>query len=519
MNKFGKFFKSVLVILVSLILFVTLRGSLGNPTAKDLLKLNWRDNGPFELSPERGRFTLLFSIIEDHSFYYSLDLARFVIPDLGYKDGHYVSLFAPAVSYIIMPGYLIGKFLNASQVGTYAIISIFALINTYLIKKISQKLGASETASILAGLLFLFATPAFAYAVDLYQHHISTFLILMSVYSLISWNNFWSNALIYFLCAMSIPVDYPNLFLIAPIGLAAFTRNIIFSKIKNKIKISVNFIKILSVISVIIPLGFFLWFNQMSYGNPFQFSGTVAGVRALDKNGNPAAPDSVNPQHIERFIKPDTQNKSAVHFFETRNILKGLNIHLISPDRGIIFFAPILMFSIFGGITFYKNKNKYLPVFLGIIGATLFLYSMWGDPWGGWAFGSRYMIPAYAILAIFIGMALTKFGKRLWFIIPFWLLFIYSVSVNTLGALTSSANPPKAESLALEKLSGKQERYSYDRNWEYLTSSKSKSFVFQTWGYKYLNSVQYYYILAGSIGLLVTILTFTIVLRRNEEEN
>jgi len=511
-NIITKVIKIILFLFNGIILVGSIRGKYGSPNSNDLLRLSWRDNGPFELSPERGRFALLYSIVEDNSFYFSTNIARFILPDLGYKDGHYVSLFAPAVSFIAMPGYLIGKSFGVSQFGAYITIILFAIANIYLIKQITKKLGGNDVSSLIVGIMFVFATPAYAYTANLYQHHISAFLILSAFYLLINWSNFWSLAGIWFLCTMSIPVDYPNLFLMFPIGISALAQLISTKKIFNKVKLSLKFVRVLSFVSIIIPLGFFLWFNNMSYGNPLQFSGTVTSVSGIDANGNPISRDIKNPEKVEEFINAQTVKKSAFNWFESRRLLNGFYIHILSPDRGIITFTPVILLGIIGAFVLYKEKNKHLAVLLGIIGANLLLYSMWGDPWGGWAFGSRYMIPSYAILAILLGVALTKFGKKWWFIVPFWLLLIYSIGVNTLGALTTSANPPQAESLALEKISGKRERYSYDRNWEFLNTGGSKSFVYQTWGNKYISAVQYYYIIAGSIALISTILTVALVL-------
>jgi hypothetical protein len=80
------------------ILGLTVRGIRGNPTTADLAKKTWTEDGPFELSPERGRFALTYSIPRP-LIILSVDLARFVIPDLGYKDNKYVSLFAWCVLY------------------------------------------------------------------------------------------------------------------------------------------------------------------------------------------------------------------------------------------------------------------------------------------------------------------------------------------------------------------------------------------------------------------------------------
>jgi hypothetical protein len=115
---------SLVILISALILGLSLRGHLGNPTATELNNNYWKDNGPLELSPERGRFALLYSLAEDHSFFFSLPLARFATPDLGYENGHYVSLFAPAVSFFAIPGYLIGKALGASQAGSVSVICL-----------------------------------------------------------------------------------------------------------------------------------------------------------------------------------------------------------------------------------------------------------------------------------------------------------------------------------------------------------------------------------------------------------
>src|SRR5207302_508729 len=63
------------------VLGLSVRGLAGNPTPKDLNTLAWKDQGPLELSPERGRFSLLYSLAENRSFQLSVDLARFAAPD------------------------------------------------------------------------------------------------------------------------------------------------------------------------------------------------------------------------------------------------------------------------------------------------------------------------------------------------------------------------------------------------------------------------------------------------------
>jgi hypothetical protein len=493
-----KFFPISIIILI---LFINIRGIVGNPAASDLNSNQWQTDGPFELSPERGRFALTYSFIEEKSLYFSLPIARFVAPDLGYKNGHYVSLFAPGVSFIIAPGYYIGKLLGASQVGAFGIITLFACMNALLIRSIAIRLKVHPLAATLGSYAFIFASPAFAYAVTLYQHHVSTFLILASIYLLMISDSLWSAAILWFLFAASVPVDYPNLILMLPIAVSALGKIILVKTNVLSCQIRVKMFNVLTVLSGIIPLLFFLWFNQMSFGNPLQLSGTVPRVKEVGITGN----------NVQNQFTAGEENKTAVGFFQTRNLINGLYIHLFSPDRGTVNYTPVMLFGIIGLIILYRRRNPYLPLIAGVILANLLLYSMWGDPWGGWAFGSRYMIPAYAMLAIGLSLALDAIKKHKIYLFLFFIILVYSIAVNTLGAITTSTNPPQAEILALEQITGHEEKYTYMRNVQYLATESPKSFVYRTWIHQYLTGWQYYVLLVGVISIVSLCMIFGLI--------
>jgi hypothetical protein len=508
--------KIILIVVTMLILVLAVRGNVGNPSENEIGSRQWTEDGPLELSPERGRFALLMSLVENKSFFFSLPLARLATPDLGYANGHYVSLFAPGVSLITIPGYILGKTVGMSQVGTFLMISIVAMCNVLLIRAIAEKMGASKTTGTIGGLIFMFGTPAFAYGVTLYQHHISTFLILLAFYLLISKNDWLSLATIWLLCAFSIVVDYPNLFLMFPIGLASLSK-IVSASVKSKqIEVNVKLWRILTFGAMILPLLIFGWFNKGSYNNPWQLSGTVPGVRQIDDNGKPTAPKGADLEDVEKYVNPDAQKKSAVGFFKSRYLVNGLYIHFLSPDRGMFVYTPIVLLGFVGLLVLYKKRTKYVDVAMAIILMDVLLYSMWGDPWGGWAFGSRYLIPAYSILAVGLAMFLYEYSKYYVVVIGVLLLTIYSTAINTLGAITSNRNPPQVEILELEKVSGRVQRYDYRRNWEMVEDNHSKSLVFQTIGKNYVDAKQYYFGLVMLINLIVA--SQLIVLRRENNE-
>ena len=79
----------LLVILFTVILLaLALHGMPGNPSMEILNNSVWKEGGPFELSPERGRFALTYSLIEDQSFEFSLPVARFATPSRNATRGN-----------------------------------------------------------------------------------------------------------------------------------------------------------------------------------------------------------------------------------------------------------------------------------------------------------------------------------------------------------------------------------------------------------------------------------------------
>lgn len=504
----NKITASFFLLFCAMILALTLRGLPGNPASEELDSSRWISTGPFESSGERGRFALTYSFIENKTMYFSEDIARFAAPDLAItKAGQYVSLFAPATAFLTMPGYLIGKYFGVSQLGVFAVIALFAFLNVILIRAIAIGLGANSIAASIGALAFIFGTPAFTYGVTLSQHHISAFIVLLGIYALLNWNNYWSLALIWFLTFFSVTVDNPNIFLMIPIALYALGKIIIFQNKENGFKIKLKLLGFLSFIIMILPMGFFLWFNAVSNGSPFQISGTLERITAVDEKSETVQARVEEGLALNNAIELK-KKKNAVSFFKTRNLTNGFYIHFLSPDRGMIKYAPVILFGIIGLYFFYKKNSAYANLLAAIIGFNVLLYSMWGDPYGGWAFGSRYLIPTYALLAIPLGIVLTKWRKNIIFLVVFFLVFNYSAAVNTLGALTTNTNPPQIEILELERITGKAQSYDYGRNKEYLAENGSKSFVFQKYLKSKMPAQDYYNLIYGLIIAVVAALLF-----------
>lgn len=518
---------SGIILGVALILALVVRGLPGNPTSAELGTASWSYNGPLELSPERGRLALTYSLIENHSLIFDVAVARLALPDLAINaSGDYVSLFAPAVSFLAAPGYLLGKMYGASQFGAYAVVAVFALLNGWLLVAIARRLGAGVWAAIVGAIAFLFATPAFPYASTLYQHHISVFLMLLSLWVLVSFRNIWSLAIVWFACALSVVVDNPNLFLMFPIGVFALIRLWELLREGTSFAIGKSALALLTLFGFVLPLVLFGWYNKVAYGNPFQLPGTLQGVSEMDSAGRPVKENSYEQQVLsseQLALRGQTQvtEKTAVGFFKTRNLYNGFYVHFLSQDRGMLFFTPVILLGIIGLVLLYRTNARIVALLIAIIGANILLYSMWGDPWGGWAFGSRYLIPTYALLALGVALGLSRYRFSWVFLALFIPLFVYSAWVNTLAAVTTNANPPKIQVLALEKQTGHEEKYTFLRNWDYLNGrfqpANAKSFVYQVWGKEYLSPKEYFAIVYGLVMAVTLIALVGAVIEMNRK--
>jgi hypothetical protein len=505
MTNISKILNVAITVLAAFVLALAIKGASGNPQAENINSEYWVDNGPFESSNERGRFALTYSLIEDGSVNFSIPVADFATPDLAYKDGKYVSLFAPGVAFISAPGYLLGKSIDLSQVGAFATTSLIALLNALLIAKVAKKIGATELSSKIAGLIFLFGSPAFSYATTMYQHHISVFLILLSLYSYLNFKDVPNLLIVSFLYSLGIVVDYPNGLIMLPILISSLIKLIKKEVIDKKIiKFDFNYVKPLAAVAVIPPMLFFLWYNNLAYGSPLTISAVVPRAVSVE-DGKPLFYSAALEEQITEDQLQQLEKKGSLGFFKTRRIINGLVVHIFSSDRGILYYTPVMILGIIGMII--KGRKKNISIFWAISSLTLILYSMWGDPWGGWTFGSRYLIPVYAVLSIFIPFVFERIRKN-YFLIVFVLgLVTYSVAVNSLGALTSTANPPKIEAQEMSATLGREFKYTYERNIDLLLENRSRSFIYNTYLKEAIFVWEYYYVITVAIvlGLIASI--------------
>lgn len=467
---------TLLVAFLVLSLFIylsTIRGVWGNPAPEDFKNNLDQTTKPLELSPERGRYALVMSLVENHSFALSKTLTIATYPDVATAlNGKNYIYFGPSVSIMAIPFYILGKHFNLAQVFTFSLSSIFAMLNILIIYKIGKNiLKLPFWASLFAGLVFAFGSTAWDYAITLYQHHVTTFLILSSFYAVWNYkkNTKLSNL---YACwpwlayAISITVDYPNALLMLPVMVYFFLSSFGITKIKDALKISFRPALIFASTVFITVMILFATYNQVNFGSWKTLSGSLTGVKSTDEKQLTAE------QKSTADLQSIQNRKNPITFFTEQQFPVGLNTLTFSPDRGLFLYSPIFALAVFGILGALRRINLEKATLIATVLLLVFLYSSWGDPWGGWAFGPRYLIPALAILSLFISSWLTGAKYNLARKISAFLLFAYSAAVTLLGALTTNAVPPKSEADLLHT------HYNFLFNYPYLLDNRSSSFIF-----------------------------------------
>ncbi len=500
--KTPSFFYRFLFFLVCVVMLIgAIKGGSGNPIPYQKEK-NIDVGGPFEASNSNARYALTEAIVTQNTFFFDDDLARFSAPDLVHFGNRYFSIFPPGVALIGVPFYHLGQQWGIPQVSTYSVTMLFALFNVILIAGLARRLGANSAAAMLSGFLFLFATNALSYSATFTQHHFSTFVLLSA--TLLSTNSpsLLNSIGIGMLFGFGLLIDIPNAYMMTPAVLYAFSKHFsVFQTGASKsIRISPWFI---GIAAGSIPLiGLFLWYNAQLTGNPFVFG------QSIGRSDYPPAK-----------VQTVSQGQPPVGFsapFTPRRMIDGLYILTVSDERGWLYYSPILFLGVAGLLNTIRKKSTYPSSFVSvsIIAIVLVSYAMFHDPWGGWAFGPRYMIPAAAFAAAGIGAAFSLWSRRIWFALVISISGIYSLGVSALGALTTNLIPPKIEAILLPE----PIPYTYALNIQSLQNGNISSLLYNQLFHIFSTPINYYFGYLFTLMLILFLLLIAAYMQNDTEK-
>ena len=482
-----------LIVISSILFFLTIRGSWGIPTVEEITPIVAYISGtPFESSQEGSRYAMVLSLFHDHSVvidkYFKLGL-----PDIGKIQGHYYSLFPFGASVFALPFYFIGLKLGATQIFTFLVSTVFSLFTMLMIVKYLRKLSLHWSIALFSAIAFGFGTNAWGYSVTFVAHLISAFFILSALY-IVSFikeeDSFFKVILFWVFYSIAVYVDFPNLFIFLPMALALAFKTFKFKKLTDKTKITFNFRYALSPFVFILLMMLYGYYNYTNFGKATILSNTLPRIKSLDQIAK-------FDEEEKDFSRDKSSKNDSVSALETRNTLTGFESFLINPDRGVLIYSPVILLFVFG-VPFLKKKKNIKVLLISVPLTCLVLYTMFGDPYGGWAFGSRYMIAIMPELCILAGIGLAGFTqekriKKIPLKILYSLVFIYSTAISLMAPLTTNVIPPKVEAVPLGL------DYTYAVNFQMLENNNLNSFFFNHIINKSISGLDYYAIVLAIV--------------------
>lgn len=113
-------------------------------------------------------------------------------------------------------------------------------------------------------------------------------------------------------------------------------------------------------------------------------------------------------------------------------LLTGLYGLLFSPNKGLIFYAPLALLFPWAVKKMSRQRHREVLLLVSMVGLHVLVNSKWWSWEGGESWGPRILLPIVPIVILCVA-TLVESGKK--FIAAFAVLFVAGVGVNLLGVL------------------------------------------------------------------------------------
>ena len=483
-------------VFLAAVLLITLRGFAGNVypngTGKQKIEVN---KPPFETSMERGRYAQTVSMSLLHTF--NVDaFSSFLMPDLGWYSGHYYAAFPPGVAFLSVPLFLLGNLIDLNVPFAFLTTLIAAFLTAIVVYRLGRRVGLPMYPALFSAMVICLASGFLSYSVTVSAHPFSALIVSLMLFTAIGIRsgekNFMRYALIWLLFSSNLFIDYPNLLICVPILFYALLKSVSIRTVKDSYKLSLKMDSIYGFIGLLPFIGIFVFYNLSHYQKPIAFTNQY-NLKALEKLG--VSYDSENLSNA-MFAKKAYSNR-----FKLSKLSTGAHALLLSSDRGLFVYSPIFFLAVIGFFTGRKKRGAIFFAILLVVILNIGVYGSFDDPWGGWAFGPRYLIPSLPFLSILVGFGYQYLMKKdIVAKISIFILLFYSVAVALLGPLTTNAIPPEVEAKALGMSSN------FAANLQYLVDGMSSSFFYSVFLGKVITPLWFYVALFVVIAIFFTAL-------------
>lgn len=338
-----------------------------------------------------SRFLLTKSIVERGVFWFPEEFKDqyWLEPDFSQIDDKLYSDKAPGLSFLAVPFFILGKMIgnlisfNFQPYSAYypdndifAIIGIqiglilLASIGILRLYDVSRIMGISERNSILASLITAFATPYWVYARTMFAHVPAGVFLISSIFYILKFREekkYFQLILAGFFTGFGFTIEFPLLFAIPWLSVLLLLP-VIQTDYPWKKRLSA--LSLYGFITIVCSLPLFIY-NLINFGditaNALSFSHWADNVHLLE------------PVH------------------------EGLSVLLLSNDRGLIYFCPIVLFGFIGLFLASRRYPLESAVIISLIFCFIIFYAKKWESHGGAAFGPRYIVPILLLVGLGFG--------------------------------------------------------------------------------------------------------------------
>lgn len=143
-------------------------------------------------------------------------------------------------------------------------------------------------------------------------------------------------------------------------------------------------------LAALVPLAGLLAYNAACFGSPFTLSSAL----------------EADPSYAQLVEQGNFGFRMPSPRFAA--------FYLFHPARGVLLFSPFLLWAIPGAVRWWTSRERRADWWFFVGGTVLLLVVMSGYPnWhGGWALGSRYLVPAVFLAAMPVAYALRSALSR-----------------------------------------------------------------------------------------------------------
>jgi hypothetical protein len=495
-----------LTVISAILYFVTLRGVKGNVDETRGRELETIGQ-PFESSHERSPYALILSLDKSKKTDLSQSLADFGSPDVGYYNGKYFILFPPGISLLGYPFYELGKQFNFSQIVTYSSIAIYGILSVLMLYFIARHVFSfPRWAAVLVGLLFAFGTTSWSYAITIYQHLPTTFFLLLGFYAAWAYKqkskySFLWASIVWLSYGVGFLIDFPSVFLALPNIIYMCLSSISISHQKEKTFFTLKPLFIVASVFFIVLALIHGYYNYKSFGDWKKFGQSISRYEGKEKFELKLQQRALEAT-LSAQLQPHVGSGNPLAIFKEQKIISGLYTLTFANDKGIFFYSPVLILAIIGIWLNRKKMTLEYSVFLSIVLINFFLYASFDDPWGGWAYGPRYVIPSMSVLSLFTVLFMLRFRFAWIGRLIFFILFLISSAIALLGVITTNIVPPSVEGIPLGL------PYNYVGNIIYLFNGITGNFLLNEYLRTQVTPMEYFSIIYTFLIFVISIVLF-----------